>query len=87
MLGRRVFDLYRQGVEGVVLYQTDYGVERDELADLLPILGDPNALEEYLSDPERITRWPITYQNAFYGIDNHSALGGGFRIWTDEPRL
>ncbi len=88
VLARRVLDLYRQGVEGVVLYETEYGVEREELADLLPIVGNPEALEEYLSDSERLACWPSTYKNAFYGIDNHSGMDWSiYYLWTGEPRL
>ena len=87
VLGRRVQELYRKGASGVALYQTDYGVLRDELGELLPLLHDPGALGSWLSRDSVGEKWPVTYINSSYGMDNHSKLGGGFHLWEGKPGI
>jgi len=87
VLGRRIQDLNRKGASGVALYQTDYGIRRDELGELLPLLHDPSALEKWLSRDSLKDEWPVTYINSSYGMDNHSKLGGGFHLLGGKPGI
>lgn len=87
VLARRVQCMYRKHAAGVVLYQTEYGVLQEALRELLPLFHDPSALDNWISQGTVRERWPVTYLNSFYGLDNHSKLGGGFHLWRGEPGI
>jgi len=80
-MAQRALDQYSAGADGVTLYQSDFAVECTELLDILPMLGDPAALQTYTTAPHTLARWPVTYRNSSYGLDNHSharfRLSGG----------
>lgn len=87
VLARRVRTLYRKGAAGVVLYQTEFGVLQEALREILPLFKDPRALGNWVSRRSVRERWPVTYLNSLYGMDNHSKLGGGFHLWKGEPGI
>lgn len=70
-LAERALLQYEAGAQGMTLYQSDYAVWPEDLQPVLPLLGDPEALRAFASDPANRRRWPLTYHNLTYGTDNH----------------
>ncbi len=73
VLARRALASLEAGAQGIALYQSDTGVQRPDVKDAVAAMSDPAALRAYVADPEVARRYPITPENAAYGIDNHSA--------------
>jgi hypothetical protein len=71
-MAQRALDQYAAGADAMTLYQSDFAVECEHLKSILSILGDPDALHAYATDAGTLARWPMTYRNSTYGLDNHS---------------
>ena len=85
VFAERAVRQYEAGAEGMSLYQSDFAVWPDELCPVLPILGDPDALADYVNDPAVRARYPVTYRNQLYGVDNHSNPLGTYYLDKREP--
>lgn len=84
-LAERALAQYAAGAEGMTLYQSDYAVWPEDLHPVLPLLGDPEALRDFATDPENRRRWPTTYLNRTYGLDNHSSPRGHYHVGGLAP--
>ena len=84
-LAERALRQYEQGARGLTLYQSDFAVWPEELREVLPLLGDPDALRAYVTDPANRRRWPTTVHNLLYGVDNHGNPRGQFHMAGREP--
>lgn len=80
----RVARNYREGADGIALYQTDTPLHNAQLkpilTPLLPRLGDPAAVDEVLSAARR-SQPEFTDAARWFGVDNHSKL----RQFGQEP--
>jgi len=82
VLARRVRDYQIQGADGIAFYQSECGLEFDEIDQVIPRLADPQATEALLTDPSFQNRWPVTHLNCAYGLDCHSHFNN-FTIDTE----
>jgi hypothetical protein len=73
VLARRALRSHEGGAQGIALYQSDTGVQWPGVRDAVASMGNPQVLRSYVNDPEVARRYPITKENAEYGMDNHSA--------------
>ena len=72
VLARRALRSHETGAQGIALYQSDTGVQWPGVRDAVAVMSDPGKLCAYVNDPELAERYPITPENADFGIDNHS---------------
>jgi hypothetical protein len=72
VLARRVSDYQLQGASGIAFYQSECGLEFDDMDSVVPLCAEPGSLTELLADPAFHTRWPVTHLNCAYGLDCHS---------------
>jgi len=86
-LAERALRQYEQGARGMTLYQSDFAVWPEELREVLPLLGDPEALRAYTREAANRRRWPTTYANLLYGVDNHSNPRGQYHMPGREPGI
>jgi len=73
VLACRALRSHELGAQGIALYQSDTGVQWPGVRDAVVSMGNPQVLRSFVNDPEVARRYPITEENAEYGIDNHSA--------------
>lgn len=78
VLARRALASHESGAQGIALYQSDTGVQWPGMRDAVACMPDPQRLRVYVQDPDILRRWPVTADNAEFGIDNHS------RTFTDD---
>ncbi|MDD3114071.1 MAG: hypothetical protein PHT56_06770 [Candidatus Izemoplasmatales bacterium] len=85
-LVRMALNALEAGVDGLALYQTDYSLTHPDLAWCLPLLGDAEKLRETLLDKDLAVKYPLRWQDANFGIDNH---GSSYPYQTsfNSPRL
>ena len=83
LMARRALAAHERGAAGVCVYQTDLGVQWPGQIEALAQMADPEALLAYVDDPKVQAQYPVTDENATFGIDNHSSLPGQF-ISADE---
>ena len=72
VLARRALRSHAQGASGIAFYQSDTGIQIPEVQNVVAMFKDPDALRKYTEDDDVRKRWPVTPENADYGIDNHS---------------
>lgn len=84
-LAERALQQYDAGAEGMTLYQSDFAVWPEELREVLPLLGRPQALAAFAADETNRRRWPLTFRNCLYGLDNHSNPRNHYSMQGREP--
>lgn len=85
VLARRALRSFEAGAQGIAFYQSDTGVQCPEVRDAVAAMGDLATLREFTNAPEAEKRWPVTPENANYGIDNHSAAFAQFQAGAGDP--
>ncbi|NUP99615.1 MAG: hypothetical protein HUU35_07155, partial [Armatimonadetes bacterium] len=86
-LAERALRQYEAGADGMTLYQSDYAVWPEDLWPILPLLGDPAALADFATDPAHRHRWPLTWRNLSYGLDNHGLPRAHYHLGDGGPRV
>ena len=84
-LAERALRQYEDGAQGMTLYQSDFAVWPEELREVIALLGDPEALAQFAADESNRRRWPTTYKNLVYGVDNHGNPRGQYHMPGREP--
>lgn len=84
-LAERALRQFDEGAQGMTLYQSDFAVWPEELREVLPRLGAPEALRAYATDEANRRRWPTTHHNLLYGVDNHSKPSGQYHVQGRVP--
>jgi hypothetical protein len=73
VLARRALRSHEAGASGIALYQSDTGVQWPGVRDAVAAMWNAVLLRTYVEDPDVAHRYPVTAENAHFGIDNHSA--------------
>lgn len=71
---RRALGLLRAGVAGIELYESNNFAVVTPQRWLVPMLGNPSAIESFLEESNLEACWPLWSNNAASGYDNHSHL-------------
>jgi hypothetical protein len=79
---RRALALCEAGVDGIEIYETECQARASNFRWVLPLMGHPERLREFLAESNLEACYPITAANAFHGHDNHSKWGPGGWSWS-----
>jgi len=83
VLARRALRSLEEGAQGISLYQSDTGVRWPGMPQVLSALGDETTLTKVVGDARLTAQYPITPNNAEFGIDNHSRSPSELRFRAD----
>lgn len=82
---RRVLRQYREGVDGIALYQTDTGCVDERVNWAIEIISDPEKVHAALEDPEVLREYPLSEHGEYFGLDNHTRIAGLTGDWEPVP--
>jgi hypothetical protein len=77
----RALSLLEAGVDGIEIYETECQARANTYRWLLPLMGNPVRLRQFLTESNLEACFPLTAASAHAGHDNHSKWGPGGWSW------